>query len=335
MAQLADAYQSTVWQGIERRGKEHGLGVVCFIGSRLESPVGSEKKANMAYELADPRAIDGLVTVSSAIATFLEARGIEQLFASRGKLPQVSVGLRVRGISSVTVDSSGSVAEIIRHMAGHHRRRRFALVGGPPGHDEAQDRVRAFRETLRDMGVSFDERLAAEGSFLRHSGAEAARALLKTGLSFDALFSVNDIMALGAIDVLREVGPMAVSSANISGRNAASARAAKKRSCGGGTQQRSGAHYMRARDEYIQTGKLGKIGLVRTFWHDGGASNKGGGHATPPEALNGKPWTKPWLPVDFARKGGTLGYSLSKAANAAWGSAPKDAPPSFGPPPKQ
>jgi DNA-binding LacI/PurR family transcriptional regulator/signal transduction histidine kinase len=206
MAQLADAYQSTVWQGIERRVKEHGLGVVCFIGSRLESPVGSEKKANMAYELADPRAIDGLVTVSSAIATFLEARGIEQLFASRGKLPQVSVGLRVRGISSVTVDSSGSVAEIIRHMAGHHRRRRFALVGGPPGHDEAQDRVRAFRETLRDMGVSFDERLAAEGSFLRHSGAEAARALLKTGLSFDALFSVNDIMALGAIDVLRENG---------------------------------------------------------------------------------------------------------------------------------
>ena len=191
MAQLADAYQSAVWQGIERRVKEHGLGVVCFIGSRLESPVGSEKKANMAYELADPRAIDGLVTVSSAIATFLEARGIEQLFASRGKLPQVSVGLRVRGISSVTVDGSGSVAEIIRHMAGHHRRRRFALLGGPAGHDEAQDRVRAFRETLRDMGVSFDERLAAQGSFLRHSGAEATRALLKTGISFDALFSVE------------------------------------------------------------------------------------------------------------------------------------------------
>lgn len=206
MAQLADAYQSALWQGIEHRVQELGLGVVCFIGSRVDSPVGSEKKANIAYGLADPRAIDGLVTVSSAIATFLEARGIEQLFASRGKLPQVSVGLRVRGISSVTVDGSGSVAEVIRHMAGHHRRRRIALIGGPAGHAEAQDRVRAFRETLRDMSVSFDERLAAQGSFLRHSGAEAARALLKTGLSFDALFCVNDRMALGAIEVLRENG---------------------------------------------------------------------------------------------------------------------------------
>ncbi|MGA2640175.1 MAG: substrate-binding domain-containing protein [Spirochaetia bacterium] len=206
MAQLSDAYQSAVWQGIERRVQDHGLGVVCFIGSRVDSPVGSEKKANIAYGLADPRAIDGLVTVSSAIATFLETRGIEKLFASRGKLPQVSVGLRVRGISSITVDSSGSVAEVIRHMAGHHRRRRFALIGGPSGHAEAEDRVRAFRETLRDMGVSFDDRLASQGSFLRNSGEEATRALLRTGLPFDALFSVNDRMALGAIDVLRDHG---------------------------------------------------------------------------------------------------------------------------------
>jgi DNA-binding LacI/PurR family transcriptional regulator/signal transduction histidine kinase len=206
MAQLADAYQSAVWQGIERRATERGLGVVCFIGSRVDSPVGSEKKANIAYGLADPRAIDGLVTVSSAIATFLEARGIEKLFSSRGTLPQVSVGLRVRGISSITVDGSGSVAEVIRHIAGHHRRRRFAVIGGPAGHAEGEDRVRAFRQTLQDMGVRFDERLAAEGSFLRHSGAEAARAILKTGVPFDALFCANDLMAIGAIDVLRERG---------------------------------------------------------------------------------------------------------------------------------
>jgi DNA-binding LacI/PurR family transcriptional regulator/signal transduction histidine kinase len=206
MAQLADAYQAAVWQGIERRAEQCGLGVVCFIGSRVDSPVGSEKKANIAYGLADPRAIDGLVTVSSAIATFLEARGIEDLFASRGELPQVSVGLRVRGISSITVDSSGSVAEVIRHMAGHHRHRRFALIGGPAGHDEAENRARAFRDTLHDMGVGFDERLSAQGSFLRQSGAEATRALLKRGIPFDALFCVNDGMALGAIDVLREKG---------------------------------------------------------------------------------------------------------------------------------
>jgi predicted dehydrogenase len=34
-----------------------------------------------------------------------------------------------------------------------------------------------------------------------------------------------------------------------------------------GMQQRSGAHYIKARDEYIRKGKLGKITLVRTWWH--------------------------------------------------------------------
>jgi DNA-binding LacI/PurR family transcriptional regulator len=204
LAGLADAYQGVVWRGIERRARERGLGVVGFIGSRVDSPVGSEKKANLAYGLVDPRTIDGLVMVSSAIATFLEARGIEQLFASRGVLPQVSIGFRVPGISSVTADGSGSVTEVIRHIAGHHRRRRFALVGGPAGHAEARERVRAFRETLQDMGVPFDERLAAEGSFMRPSGAQAMQSLLRKRLPFNAVFCANDQMALGAVDVLRE-----------------------------------------------------------------------------------------------------------------------------------
>jgi predicted dehydrogenase len=34
-----------------------------------------------------------------------------------------------------------------------------------------------------------------------------------------------------------------------------------------GLQQRSGAHYMEAKREFIDTGKLGKITLVRTWWH--------------------------------------------------------------------
>ncbi len=34
-----------------------------------------------------------------------------------------------------------------------------------------------------------------------------------------------------------------------------------------GMQQRSGAHYIKARDEYIKKGRLGKITLVRTWWH--------------------------------------------------------------------
>jgi predicted dehydrogenase len=40
-----------------------------------------------------------------------------------------------------------------------------------------------------------------------------------------------------------------------------------ERVCQVGMQQRSGIHYLRAKAEYLDTGKLGKITLARTWWH--------------------------------------------------------------------
>jgi predicted dehydrogenase len=34
-----------------------------------------------------------------------------------------------------------------------------------------------------------------------------------------------------------------------------------------GMQQRSGTHYIQARDEYVKKGKLGKVTMVRTYWY--------------------------------------------------------------------
>ena len=40
-----------------------------------------------------------------------------------------------------------------------------------------------------------------------------------------------------------------------------------KRICQVGMQQRSGQHYIAAKQEYMDGGKLGKVTLARTWWH--------------------------------------------------------------------
>jgi DNA-binding LacI/PurR family transcriptional regulator/signal transduction histidine kinase len=205
-AQLDDAYQIAVWRGIESRARERGVGMVCFVGHRVDSPIVSEATANVAYRIADRRNVDGLVVVSSAISTFLDQDGVGRIFASRRGLPQVSVGLHVRGVPSVTADGANGVSTIVRHLARDHGLSRFALIGGPSGHPEAEERERAFRGTLQELGIPFDERLAMQGTFLRESGREAARRLLRLALPFDALVCMNDRMALAAMEVLREAG---------------------------------------------------------------------------------------------------------------------------------
>jgi DNA-binding LacI/PurR family transcriptional regulator/signal transduction histidine kinase len=195
-----------VWRGIETRARERGVGVVCFLGHRIGSPIESEAAANAAFGIADTRSVDGLIIVSTVIATFLDSEGVRKLFATRRNLPQVSVGLRVPGVPSVIVDGSNGVASIVEHLTNAHGRRRFATIGGPAGHEEAEQRMRAFRAALASAGVDFDPTLAAQGTFLRESGEEAARQLLASGRRFDALVCMNDSMALGAMDVLRKGG---------------------------------------------------------------------------------------------------------------------------------
>lgn len=48
-------------------------------------------------------------------------------------------------------------------------------------------------------------------------------------------------------------------------------------------------------------------------------------------SIDGRPITRPWLSEDFVRKGGELRFSLSTNPDRAWGSASRDAPPSYGP----
>jgi DNA-binding LacI/PurR family transcriptional regulator/signal transduction histidine kinase len=205
-AQLDDAYQNAVWRGIESRARLRGVGVVCFVGHRIDSPVRTEAAANVAYRIADSRNIDALIVVSSAIATFMDLEAVQRMFRARRGLPQVSLGLKVAGIPSVTVDGAEGMAAVVGHLVREHGRRRFAVIGGPASHPEAEDRLRAFRGALEEAGIGFDERLLASGTFLPESGSLAAQRLLESGLAFDALVCMNDRMALGALRALRRHG---------------------------------------------------------------------------------------------------------------------------------
>ncbi len=47
--------------------------------------------------------------------------------------------------------------------------------------------------------------------------------------------------------------------------------------------------------------------------------------------VDGNLWTRPWLPEEFVARGGELDFHLTATPDPLWGSAPEDAPPSFGP----
>jgi predicted dehydrogenase len=74
--------------------------------------------------------------------------------------------------------------------------------------------------------------------------------------AIDALNAGKDVYVEKPLTRTIDEGPAIVKAARIN-----------ERVCQVGMQQRSGRHYLRAKSEYLDTGKLGKITLARTWWH--------------------------------------------------------------------
>ncbi|BDV32011.1 LacI family DNA-binding transcriptional regulator [Microbacterium terricola] len=88
-------------------------------------------------------------------------------------------------------------------------RRRIAIVGAHEGEvvGSAGLRLRGYREALDAAGIPFDEQIIAYTTLWhRSNGATAMRELLSRDVDFDAVFGLNDTLALGAMRVLQEAG---------------------------------------------------------------------------------------------------------------------------------
>lgn len=77
--------------------------------------------------------------------------------------------------------------------------------------------------------------------------------------AIDALNAGKDVYVEKPLTLRIEDGPPIVKAARVNNRI-----------CQVGLQQRSGAHYIEAKQKYIDSGALGQITLVRTWWHGNG-----------------------------------------------------------------
>jgi DNA-binding LacI/PurR family transcriptional regulator len=103
-------------------------------------------------------------------------------------------------ITFVDVNQTAGAALAAAHLVGRGCHQVATITGSldrPPGHE----RLAGFRAAMSDLGQP--DILAVEGDFTRESGAEAMERLLVTCPSVDGVFIASDLMAEGALPVLR------------------------------------------------------------------------------------------------------------------------------------
>jgi len=85
--------------------------------------------------------------------------------------------------------------------------KRIAHISGPQNLTTCQHRKKGYLDALKKNGLEIDELLNSEvEGFTSEDGEEATRKLLDLNLPPDAIFAINDAVAIGAMSVIRERG---------------------------------------------------------------------------------------------------------------------------------
>ncbi len=196
---LRENYFAELADSVIRAAERRGLGVV------VEQTSEERSREILAVSGGPRRFIDGLLFSPVAL-------GQEDVDVLDVPFPLVLLGERIFGgpTDHVTMHNTTSAEAAVAHLVALGRRR-IALVGASTG--DADDissaglRLLGYRRGLEAAGIRFDPRLVrGSGHWSRESGLATMRHLFADEVSFDAVFALNDTLALGVLRALGEEG---------------------------------------------------------------------------------------------------------------------------------
>ncbi|TDD58004.1 LacI family transcriptional regulator [Kribbella antibiotica] len=121
--------------------------------------------------------------------------------------PVVMIGERAlpSRFDHVMMDNVGGAREATAHLLASGARR-IAMIGGELDGPANMQGLRAtgYATAHREAGVPVDPALNVQCSFRLQDGYDAIRSLLDRSISFDAVFALTDVVAMGALRALAD-----------------------------------------------------------------------------------------------------------------------------------
>lgn len=193
---FADPFFASILHGITQRVDESGY-ILNLLVSSSSSAGGSMEKLSQYFRAGN---VDGVVVVSH----HANDAGVEQL----AKVVPAVYGGRPREVFPglthyVDVDNVKGARMAVRRLI-ERGRRRIATVTGPLSMAAGKDRLHGFLEEL--AAAELEAAAVGNGDFTVASGAEAMEEVLRADGAIDGVFVASDLMAIGAVSVLRHHG---------------------------------------------------------------------------------------------------------------------------------
>lgn len=204
---LEGEYSSQIWRTVSDLAVVHDFNLIVYIGNTIVSIINSAAPENIIYFAIEAEKLDGIITVTSTVASEIGIDIYQNYFKRFQDIPAVSIGIPIEGIPSVLVENKVGMKALINHLIEEHNYTRIAFIKGPESNMEARARYEAYEESLQEHDIAVDPLLVCPGKFNSMDGEEAVRILLdERKVTFDAIAAANDDMAYAALKSLKERG---------------------------------------------------------------------------------------------------------------------------------
>ncbi len=190
---ITNPYFPALARGVEDAASAQGyLITLCNTDNNPETEA-------MYLDMLREKCVDGLVYVSTSSR-------VDHVQKLAQTMPIVWVDRPPVGVEGDVVAGDDFLGGYLatRHLVsvGH---KNVGFISGPPELITSMERKRGFSLALKEAGIVPDERLIAVGNFTFESGRQGMADILSKAQP-TAVFAANDLMALGAMEVIFEAG---------------------------------------------------------------------------------------------------------------------------------
>lgn len=196
LSNIANSFYPSVARGAEDAANKQGYNII-FCNTD-ENP---EKERRYVDELIS-RQVDGYLIVPADKSQ----TNLEKLQQINRPFVYVDRILPEFPADAVLLDNYQGALDACTHFITHHGCRRIGTISGPLGLTTGRERMDGYRASLDAGQLPYQEKYVREGDFTEESGYHLAGELLRDNPELEALFLANNLMCLGALKRMKELG---------------------------------------------------------------------------------------------------------------------------------
>ncbi len=195
VADIMNPFFSALLKGVEKAAREEGYSII------VQDTDEKYENEQSAIQTTLAEQVDGLLItpVQTNQQTIIDLK--------QSGLPFVLLGRHFNDLDThyVVTDDVAGAASAVKHLVdrGHDR---IGIINGPTHISSSQERLRGYKQTMRERGLGVKEEFIFRNTVTMEEGYRTGKDLVSSSPKPSAVLCYSDFVAIGVIKAARDAG---------------------------------------------------------------------------------------------------------------------------------